>query len=415
MSPPSPSPGSTTGTSTPPAATHAAMHPALLLIGMVLVGLNLRPALSSVAPVLGPLCEDLGLSAAAAGLLTTLPVLCLGLAAPLAPRLARRRGPELTVFLVLFLLAGGLLLRTVGGVPGLFAGTLLAGAGIGIIGVLLPGIVKRDFAHKPGAVTGLYTMALSLGAAIGAGASEPLRLAADGRWQPALGFWAIPAVVAALVWALQLRRGSHALGRRGHTVRGLWNDPLAWQVTAYMGLQSSLAYCVFGWLPTILVDRGYSAQSAGYLMSVSILVQLITAFAGPWLATRGRDQRSTIALMAVLTAAGLLGCLYAPQEQTLLWAVVLGLGQGGNFSVALTLLVLRAGDSHIAAHLSGMAQGVGYTVAALGPFAIGLLHQFTGSWDGLGWLFGLICLATLAAGMGAGRKLHVGAVSEPVQ
>ncbi|TJZ73323.1 CynX/NimT family MFS transporter [Chitiniphilus eburneus] len=386
-----------------------AFNPVLLVAGMILVGLNLRPALSSVAPILGALRADTGLGATAAGLLTTLPVLCLGLAAPLAPRMARRWGAERTAFGILLLLAAGLLLRTVLGPSVLFVGTAIAGASIGIIGVLLPGIVKRDFPHHPGTMTGLYTMALCLGAAMAAGATEPLRLAFDSRWQPALAFWAIPAVIAALAWLPQLRRADHGHHRQGYTVTGLWRDPLAWQVTIYMGLQSSLAYCVFGWLPSILVDRGLTPVQAGWVMSVSVLLQLITALGGPWAATRARDQRGAIAVMLVLTWAGLLGCLFAPLSQLWPWAIVLGLGQGGTFSIALTLIVLRARDPHVAAHLSGMSQGVGYTLAALGPFAVGVIHDLSGSWAPLGVFFTILSVAALIAGLGAGRKRYVGA------
>ncbi|GAA5786070.1 CynX/NimT family MFS transporter [Chitiniphilus shinanonensis] len=386
-----------------------AFNPVMLVIGMILVGLNLRPALSSVAPVLGALRGDTGLGASAAGLLTTLPVLCLGLFAPLAPRLARRWGAERTAFAILLLLAAGLVLRALLGPVALFVGTAIAGASIGIIGVLLPGIVKRDFPHHPGTMTGLYTMALCLGAAVAAGATEPLRLAFDGHWQPALAFWALPAVLAAALWLPQLRRADQGHHRQGFDVVGLWRCPLAWQVTFYMGLQSSLAYCVFGWLPSILVDRGLTPVAAGWMMSVSVLVQLVTALGGPWAATRARDQRLVIAVMLVLTWAGLLGCLFAPLSQLWPWAIVLGLGQGGTFSVALTLIVLRARDPHVAAHLSGMAQGVGYTLAALGPFAVGVIHDVSGSWTPLGVFFTVLSVAALVAGLGAGRSRYVAA------
>ena len=163
------------------------LRPWLLLLGLVLVALNLRPALSSLAPLLNQVRDDTGLSAAAAGLLTTAPVLCLGLFAPLAPRLARRIGAERSVLLILFCLAGGIVLRSLFPVFGLFAGSVLAGASIGIIGVLLPGIVKRDFPRQAGVMTGVYTMALCLGAALAAGATAPLEKL-FGNWELALAF-----------------------------------------------------------------------------------------------------------------------------------------------------------------------------------------------------------------------------------
>ncbi|WP_062391064.1 CynX/NimT family MFS transporter [Pseudomonas abietaniphila] len=388
-------------------------RPWFLLFGLVLVALNLRPALSSMAPLLSDVSKSLGLSAAKAGLLTTLPVLCLGLFAPLAPILARRFGSERVVLGILLTLACGILLRSSFGEIGLFAGSLLSGASIGIIGVLLPGIVKRDFARQAGAMTGVYTMALCLGAAVAAGSTVPLSHYFGDSWTLGLGFWIVPAVLAALFWWPQTRQ-RHDPHQVTYRVRGLFRDRLARQVTLYMGLQSSLAYIVFGWLPSILIGRGLTPTEAGLLLSGSIMVQLLSSLTAPWLATRGKDQRLAILLVMLLTLAGLYGCLYAPLNQLWVWGVVLGLGQGGTFSLALTLIVLRSRDSHVAANLSSMAQGVGYTLASLGPFAVGVVHDWTGNWSAVGWIFGLIGGGAILAGMGAGRALYVDVTSEKV-
>lgn len=387
------------------------LRPWLLLLGLVLVALNLRPALSSLSPLLSEVSGSLGLSAARAGLLTTLPVLCLGLFAPLAPLLARRFGAERVVLGILLTLAAGIILRSSFGEAGLFAGSLVAGASIGIIGVLLPGIVKRDFASQAGAMTGVYTMALCLGAALAAGATVPLSHYFGDSWNIGLGFWMVPALVAALCWLPQVGQ-KHAAHQVAYRVKGLLRDPLAWQVTLYMGLQSSLAYIVFGWVPSILISRGLSATEAGLALSGSIIVQLLSALTAPWLATRGKDQRLAIVLVMLLTLGGLFGCLYAPLDGLWGWAILLGLGQGGTFSLALTLIVLRSRDAHVAANLSGMAQGIGYTLASLGPLAVGVLHDWTGGWGATGWVFGMIGVGAIIAGWGAGRALYVGVTSE---
>ncbi|WP_095077655.1 CynX/NimT family MFS transporter [Pseudomonas sp. Irchel s3h17] len=386
-------------------------RPWLLLLGLVLVALNLRPALSSMAPLLGDVSKNLGLSAAQAGLLTTLPVLCLGLFAPLAPVLARRFGAERVVLGILLTLAGGIVLRSSFGEIGLFAGSILAGASIGVIGVLLPGIVKRDFAKHAGTMTGVYTMALCLGAAMAAGATVPLSEHFGDRWALGLGFWMIPALVAVIFWLPQVgsRQGAHNVAYR---VRGLLRDPLAWQVTLYMGLQSSLAYIVFGWLPSILIGRGLTPTQAGLVLSGSVIVQLASSLAAPWLATRGKDQRLAIVVVMLMTLGGLFGCLYAPIEGLWGWAILLGLGQGATFALALTLIVLRSRDAHVAANLSSMAQGFGYTLASMGPFAVGIVHDWTGGWTAVGWIFGVIGLGAIIAGLGAGRSLYVQVESE---
>lgn len=387
--------------------------PWLLLLGLILVALNLRPALSSMAPLLSDVSKSLGLSAAQAGLLTTLPVLCLGLFAPLAPVLARRFGAERVVLGILLALAGGIILRSSFGQIGLFAGSILAGASIGVIGVLLPGIVKRDFAKHAGAMTGVYTMALCLGAAMAAGATVPLSEHLNHSWAMGLGFWMVPALLAAVFWLPQVGQ-KHSAHQVAYRVRGLLRDPLAWQVTLYMGLQSSLAYIVFGWLPSILIGRGLTPTQAGLVLSGSVIVQLISSLAAPWLATRGKDQRLAIVIVMVMTLGGLFGCLYAPIEGLWGWAVLLGLGQGATFSLALTLIVLRSRDAHVAANLSSMAQGFGYTLASMGPFAVGVVHDWTGGWNALGWIFGVIGLGAIIAGIGAGRALYVGVSSERV-
>ena len=394
---------------TPPAV----LRPWLLLLGLVLVALNLRPALSSMAPLLGEVSDSLDLSAAQAGLLTTLPVLCLGGFAPLAPILARRFGTERVVLGILLTLGGGIVLRSYLGELGLFAGSILAGASIGVIGVLLPGIIKRDFAGHAGTMTGVYTMALCLGAALAAGATVPLSEWLGQSWAMGLGFWALPALMAAIFWLPQVtkRQGAHNVAYR---VRGLLRDPLAWQVTLYMGLQSSLSYIVFGWLPSILIGRGLTPTQAGLVMSGSVIVQLLTALTAPWLATRGKDQRLAIVVVMCMTLAGLFGCLYAPIEGLWGWAIVLGLGQGGTFSLALTMIVLRSRDAHVAASLSGMAQGIGYTVASLGPLAVGVVHEVTGGWSAVGWIFAVIGLGAIVAGLGAGRARYVSVQSERV-
>lgn len=385
-----------------------ARHPVLLGLALVLVALNLRPALSSVAPVLAELVRDTGISATLASALTTLPVLCLGVFGLMAPGLARRHGSERVILLTLVGLAAGIGLRAVPGFPAQVLAAVVAGAGIGIIGTLLPGIVKRDFPKNPALMTGVYTMGLCAGAAVAAGATLPLARAFDGSWSFALASWAAPALVAAVAWGVLAPPPTVHTGGRGAQPAGrLWRDPLAWQVTLFMGLQSSLAYIVFGWLAVILRDRGVEPVTAGLVVSASIMVQVGASLVAPILATRSRRQ--SLAVLAVLgfTLAGLMGCMFAPLWSLWGWAVALGIGQGGCFAIALTIIVLRAGDPHVAAQLSGMAQSVGYALASLGPLAVGLLHDRLGGWVSSGALIAAITLGAALFGMAAGRDRHV--------
>ncbi len=351
-------------------------HIALFLLLMVLVGLNLRPALSSLAPLLARIQADTGLSALAIGALTTLPVLCLGIFAPLAPWLSKRMGPEVTLSLALVTLILGLLARSAPFVPLLFLGTLMVGAAIGVAGTLLPALVKRELPAGADLMTGVYTMALCLGGALGAGLSIPLAEFWSG-WRPSLASWALLGGVALVAWVTLMPRTprSTTVATPGGSMRDLLGQPLAWQVTIYMGTQSSLAYIVFGWLPTLLLQRGYSESEAGWLMAASVMVQLVSALGAPWLARLGRDQRPALLLVLGCVAAGLWLLLLGPLAWRWLGVVLLGLGQGGSFSLALTLIVLRTANSRLAGKLSGLAQGGGYTLAAAGPLAVGVLLQ----------------------------------------
>ncbi len=386
---------------------HPARATLIVLAGIILIAINLRPALSSLAPVLTEVSRDTGLDSLSAGWLTTLPVLCLGLFGPLAPWLARRHGSERVILVALLTLAAGIVLRGLDGRTGLFGGTIVAGASIGIIGVLLPGIVKRDFPGQASLMTGVYTLALCLGAALAAGATVPLAQWHTQGWRPALMFWAIPAVLAALVWLPQSRHSARPAATT-HREPSLLRSPLAWQVTAYLGLQSSLAYIVFGWLPSILIDRGLTPVDAGLTLSLSVMMQMVTALLAPALANLGRDQRLPIAIMVILSFAGLIGMLEGATSSLWWWGIVLGLGQGGAFGLALALIVLRTANPVQAASLSGMAQGVGYLMAAAGPLAVGLLHRQTGNWHSLVLLVSIISLADLVFGLLAGRKQVIG-------
>lgn len=379
---------------------------ALTFFGLMLVALNLRPAITSVSPMLARIGESLGLSAFGEGVLTTLPVLFLGLAAPIAPFTARRIGVDRAVLAAVALLSLTLILRPYLGIAGLFIGTMAAGACIGVMGVLLPGVVKRDFPKSASLLTGLYTAMLCIGASAAAGVTEPLRMALDGAWRPALAVWLIPALIAAMVWWLQLG-DKHIPQPKTRPHNPLYKDPLAWQVTLFMGLQSSLAYSVFGWLPSILQSRGLDSVAAGLALSISILLQITTAIAAPWIASLMRDQRMMIGLAMTLTLAGIAGCIYAPINGVWFWIVVLGLGQGGTFSMALTLLAVRATDAGTAARLSGMAQGMGYTLAAFGPLLVGVLHDAFGDWRMAGLFLGLVGLVATACGLAAGRDRYV--------
>ncbi len=393
-----------TGTGTEPGARSGRVAAALVI---ALVAFNLRPALTSIGPVLPEIMHDTGLAAAGASLLTTLPILCLGVFGGLAPTLARRLGMERAVALLLAVLAAGLLLRGVASAAALFAGSLLAGAAIGAGNVLMPAVLKR-LPFPPALLTGVYTTALCLGAAIAAGVTVPLTRAAGGAWGVALAAWAAPAAVALLVtgwvWRGAIARASLALPTQaGDAAVPLLGQPLAWQVTAFMGLQSMLAYGAFGWLAPLLRSRGDDAHTAGLVVAASIVAQVAASLPAPLLAARLRGQGMFAACTILVVVASFLGLSRAPLGWQWGLAVTLGLGMGSALALAITLIVLRSADAAVAARLSGMAQGIGYTLASLGPLGIGMLHDRTGDWRGAEAVFLVAGILAAIAGWLAGR------------
>jgi CP family cyanate transporter-like MFS transporter len=383
-------------------------------LGILLIAFNLRAVFSSLSPLLPELMAGLGITPAAASLVTTGPILCLGLFAPVAPALAARYGIERVVLAILLALALGTALRGIPDFSVIATGSLLAGAAIAMMNVLMPGLVKRHFADRPALMTGGYSMAMCLGAALAAGVTAPLATA-FGSWNAALAFWSIPALAAALFWATQAL-GMHSpapVRLAGAPSIVIWREPIAWRVTLLMGSQSALAYSVFGWLAPILRERGMDPVAAGLVLSLSIFSQVISSFVAPSLATRGRDQRAVAMLLAILSSAGLLGCLFGPLWSVWLWGFVQGLGQGGFFSVTMTIIILRSPDPRTAASLSGMAQGGGYLIASLAPLLVGLIRTWTGAFDLAGWLFCAAAAVGIWAAWGAGRDGQIGGAVRP--
>ncbi|MBD7994739.1 MFS transporter [Arthrobacter sp. Sa2CUA1] len=381
----------------------------LLLLGIciVLIGLNLRTVFSSFSAILPEITAASGIPAGLITVLTTGPVLMLGLAAPAAPPLARRFGTERTILAAMAVLTAGLAVRGLGDFPAMVAGTIAAGAGIGVVNVLLPTLVKRDFQHRLGLMSGLYTGAICAAAALGAGLTHPL-LEATGSWQAALGFWALPAAVVLLLFApLALRRRPARGGRQTASGPSVWASPLAWQITAFMALQAMMSFSVFAWLAPVLRDRGIDGGTAGYIVAGSIVVQVLGSFLAPPLAARLRSQGWLNAAIALLTGAGFALVILGPLELVWLWAVLLGVGQGSLTALALTLIVLRTRNSGTAARVSGMMQCVGYGVGSSGTLLVGVLHTSTGSFTPAALMFLLIGAAAAVMGGLAGRHRFV--------
>jgi MFS transporter, CP family, cyanate transporter len=366
---------------------------ALLVAGITVLAVNLRASITGLPPVFPELSSALHLSSASIAVLAAVPVLCFAVFSGPAAPLSRRFGEERVLLGALALLAGGLLLR--GAAPGslLFPGTVLAGAAIALMNVLLPSLIKRRRPEHAGLLIGGYLLTLASGAVIGSLIAVPVFRAAGGgtggsAWavRLTLGLWALPAAAAALAWLPQLRyrtrpeRPWPGTGRQGRAGPAVYRHALGWQVAAFMGLQSMYYYATLSWLPILFRSRGVSAAGAGDLLALMNLGNAVTAMLIPVLAHRARDQRLLIAATTLASAGGLSGTLFAPVGGAAAWTLLLGLGQGAGLALAIFFTVARAPDPVTAASLSGFVQGVGYLIAGAGPLAVGFLHAATGGW-----------------------------------
>lgn len=372
-------------------------------IAVVVVALNLRLAVASVGPMVDRLKSDLGLSSIGASVLTAVPVFCFGGLAMLGPWLARRLGLRRAVVVLLGAIVVGLVVRVGPDLATLFAGTVIVAGGIAAANVLLPVIIKREFPASAGLMMGLYTTAVVGSASAGAGLTVPISDAIGHGWRGGLGIWALAAAIALVLWLPHVR-GDHPLvvAEPGHVSAQLRRDRLAWMVTAFFGLQSLSFYAVLSWLPSLYQDHGYSSAAAGGLLSVSTLVQIPVALVLPSVATRMRSQVGLVTAATALTGIGLTGLLVAPTMLAGLWVVILGIGQGATFTLALTLLVLRTRTHGATAQLSAMAQSIGYLFAGLGPLVVGALHSASAGWH-LPIVFLLVLMVPqFLSGFGAG-------------
>lgn len=384
----------------------AGRGPGLALVAVIgLVAFNLRPAATTVGPLLRELQADLGMSGAVAGVLTSLPTIAFGVVGLGSGWLARRFGVRRSLGAALALLTIGLAGRAVAPDAGwLLAGTALAVVGIAVGNVLLPIVVKRWFPRHVGRVTGVYAMTLSAGAAISAAATVPLA-AALGGWRPGLGVWAVPALAALLAWVAASRsrraRTEPPSAPAGRPVP-VHRSGQAWALTVFFGIQALEAYTMMGWLPTILQDAGLSASYAGVLLGITMGLGAPMALLIPELAARSDDQRVLAVGLTLLSATAYLGLLLAPAAAPLVWVLLLGVGQGA-FPLTLVLLGLRSSTARGTADLSALVQGVGYLVAASGPFVVGVLYDVTGSWTLPLLLLIVLLVIKLGTGAVAGR------------
>lgn len=355
----------------------------LLIAGILLIASTLRVTFTGAAPLLDAIRADYGLSTAQTGMLTTLPLLAFGLVSPLAAGVGRRLGIERSLLVALVLICLGIGLRSLPSTALLFGGTAIIGCGIALGNVLLPGLIKRDFSQHVARMTGAYSITMGGAAALGSAMVVPLALALAGfGWHGALLMLMVFPLLALLVWLPQTRKTATAplTGSGAMHNRGIWRSALAWQVTLFLGINSLVYYVIIGWLPAILQSLGYSEAQAGSLHG---LLQLATAAPGlaiPLILHRLKDQRAIAVIVALMCAISACGLWFWP-GQAVVWTLIFGFGSGATMILGLTFIGLRANSAHQAAALSGMAQTIGYLLAACGPPLMGKIHDANGDWQ----------------------------------
>ncbi|MFC4068238.1 CynX/NimT family MFS transporter [Actinoplanes subglobosus] len=377
------------------------------LTALLLAAVNLRLAVTSIGPVLTEIRAGLGMSATVAGLLTSVPVLCFASIGLAAPRLARRLGSARVVLGGLLLLVTGLSIRPFSGGSALFLlFSAVALAGIALVNVLLPSIVKDRFPDRVGTVTGLYSVALNIGATTAAAATVPITGAFDGDWRLGLACWSLAAVVALPPWLLMARSREAASASGTPSAVRVSRHPVAWALAVYFGMQSTSAYVIIGWLPEIYRDAGLSPALAGVLFAVTSLLGVPLSFLLSAYAGRLRSQSGIALVLGLFGVAGWAGLWASPAAAPWLWAVLLGVVNAA-FPLALTMIALRGRTPATVVQLSAFAQSIGYLFAIPGPILVGALHDASGGWRVPLALMVALMIPQIIAGIAAGRNRQI--------
>jgi MFS transporter, CP family, cyanate transporter len=354
-------------------------RPLHLAVGLVLVVFSMRPPVAAVGPILPDLRLDLALSGSVAAALVALPIVGYGVLAPTGPWLAWRVGVERGIFLCLALIALGQVVRVTGSFAPLFAGTAALALGTAAANVLVPTWIKGSFSAGSGWGMGLYSSLLTVSSSTAAAVTLPIGTWTGSGWRGGLGLWAIPSCLALAVWLPRARRRRAADASYHVPWRAVTRHPTAWAVAVFFGLQAMSFYAVLAWLPTLLREHGVDADAAGLLLAVEAAIQAPVALAVPLLVGRLRSSAAWVVGAAVLVVVGLSG-LITQGISPLVSVVVLGIGQGTSFALALNFFVLRAASPLTTAALAAMAQSVGYVITAMGPLVVGALRDLTGGW-----------------------------------
>ncbi len=389
--------------------TKAQKHSALALLALVFISLVLRPPVGAMGPLLDELQAVEGYSLFQVGLLTSLPVVCFGIGAFAGPSLVKRLTLNRAMMWVLVALFVAMVLRSFGGYVSLISFTVVIGFAIAIGNVLIPTIVREQFPTKLALVTGLYVTLLAISASLSASIAVPSS-ELFGGWRMALAIWLVPTALAIIFWmpiskvsvhAEETTSATHAEERRAVLV-----SPLAWAIVAFFGLQSAGFYAILNWLPSLLIDRGYTAIEAGTLLGLCTSIGIPTGFLISMVIKRFKSLSFLAVFVSLFTLAGLVILLVAP-DLAVLACVVTGFGFAATFPLSLTLVGSRASTSTQTTQLSALAQGWGYLIAAIGAFVFGYFKDVTGDWTISLWVLIGITIVQVISGAFAGKDQKI--------
>ena len=382
----------------------------LVILGILFISFNLRAPITAVGSIVDLIQAEYGLSKAAAGFITTLPLLAFAVVSPFVATLSGKIGAARTMMCGLILILCGELIRSYTGAVGLYAGTAVIGVGIAIGNVIIPGIIKANFAERVGAVTSIYTSGMCIYAAVGAGISVPLAKGMNLGWKNALASWFILTVITVFIWLPQVRgaKAQNSAAKKSSGGSSIWSSRLAWFVTLFMGVQSLLFYSLVAWLPTVVTSKGLSDGFAGSMATLFQLMAIPATLLIPTLCDKFRDQRILVLVTCLIYALGMLCFLLGQTSMMLIVAVVLmAIGMGGSISLSIAFISLRSPNPARASQLSGMSQSAGYLLAAAGPVMTGALYDSLQSWTVPLILF-IVLIAVLAfCGLTAGSNRTV--------
>ena len=369
--------------STASSRTEAHVSTGVLITAVVLVALNLRAVLSSLPTLATQIQETTGWSDSTLGILTTIPVLCMGIMALTVPSLIMHFGRKMLVVIALLTLAISMLIRAIESFSALlFLSAFLAGIGIALIAGVIPGIVREQLPHKLGQATALWTAAMMTSAALGAALTVPIANWL-GSWSLSLAFWAIPAFSALGFWLYAERAApSHDRPTALVKLRALpWRNKLAWALALNMTVNSIVFYSAVAWIAPSYVDRGYSQEGAGWLFGLFASAQVISALLLAGLSLKIKYRRTLFSSAIAITGLALLAVGWYPNFSPWVVMFVFGFFISGTFAMLLGLLSEYSQDAPSAARLTAMGFFITYTVAALGPYLSGLLLDAFDSWQ----------------------------------